>query len=121
MGGFYFAAVQLCHVEDGSSLAYFPVVHVHPDHLAHQALYLQETGWLNRGLLTKTTFYTDGSCMFPRHPTTRFAASAGTIDLCEHDEQVSCLQLSRSLHKEEHWVSKISTEPSCQQSLLFVK
>lgn len=69
----------------------------------------------------KNTFYTDGSSMFPQHLTTRFAASAVTIDLCEHDEQVSCHQLSRSLHKEEHWVSKISIQPSCQQSLLCVK
>ena len=31
--------------------------------------------------------YTDGSCCYPQHPTSRYAAYSGVIDLAQHDVQ----------------------------------
>ena len=79
-------------VDEGSSLLYFPVVHVHRDFYVHQALHYQESplticpaaiqlanAKLDAGITP--VFYTDGSCLYPQHPSSRYAAAAIVFDL----------------------------------------
>ena len=85
-------------VDEGSSQTFFPVIHVHPNQMAHQALHCQETVFdlcpraialaehkLAIGVLPQ--FFTDGSCLYPQYPSSRFAAAAVIMDLCDDDNQ----------------------------------
>eukprot|EP00438_Fugacium_kawagutii_P002306 Skav226065 [mRNA] locus=scaffold211:563780:568420:- [translate_table: standard] len=85
-------------LEDEGFLADLPVVHAHPDEEAHQVLQHREPWPIigpsffqfakkRRDADLPLHMYTDGSCLFADHPSSRIAGFAVVIDLCETDEQ----------------------------------
>ena len=93
----YSSAIDEMQVE-GLTMDEFPVVHVHPEALLHRTLHFQQNlpevgeaflAYAKERQRANIPFhiYTDGSCMFPSHPSTRVAAFAGVIDLCHNDQQ----------------------------------
>jgi len=92
-------AQVLSQVEDeGLSFAQMPVIHSHADMQVNHLLHHQQP----HAIITDHLFafakhrqtlgqpfhiYTDGSCCFPTHPTSRYAAYSGVVDLAQHDIQ----------------------------------
>lgn len=79
-------------------IADLPVLYVRPDEQAHQVMqHAEATPVIGRAFFdlarqrrdadTPLHVYTDGSCAFPEHPSTRFAGFAAVIDLCQTDAE----------------------------------
>jgi hypothetical protein len=84
--------------QEGVEWHELPVIHVHPDREWHTMYHDQQLEPeipldMFRALQgidvagTSLQFYTDGSCQFPGHPTTRYASYAVVIDVASHDAE----------------------------------
>eukprot|EP00435_Cladocopium_sp_Y103_P002124 s820_g1.t1 len=93
----YREVIQQIHHE-GFTFSDLAVVHAHPDHDFHHLLHYQQASPViavqfkelaESRLMTNQPchVYVDGSCQHPAHPTTRYAAYAGIMDIATSDEQ----------------------------------
>ena len=82
--------------EEGLTIAQMPVIHSHADMQMHQLLHNQQPHailmerfyeFARERQMHNQTFhiYVDGSCCYPRFPTSRFAAYSGVIDTAHND------------------------------------
>lgn len=83
--------------ENATVIADLPVIPTHEDELSHQVVQFADVKAVigdrfyqlakaHRDADSPLFAYTDGSCQFPQHPTTRIAGFAVVIDLCYNDD-----------------------------------